>query len=109
MSGIIGAEPALVGEAYRDGAGHLYNPMCVQPVVVLAAGGDSLTTIQRRCLDAGVIASAYVEEMFATGHDAANREAFSHFTPDTANLVGLAFRAPKKLADKLSKGARLHA
>ena len=52
--------------------------------------------------------SAYVEEMFATGHDAANREVFAKFSPEGAKLVGLALRAEKKLVDKITKGAKMH-
>ena len=59
----------------------------------------------RKCrVDRDVTTSAYVEEMFATGHDAANREVFSRFGPETARL---ALRAEKKLVDKITKGAKL--
>lgn len=45
---------------------------------------------------------------FATGHDAANREVFAKFSPEDAKLVGLALRAEKKMADKITKGAKMH-
>lgn len=107
-TGLAGAEPGLLGELYRDRDGNAYHPMSVQPMVVLAAEGAVLQAAQRRCLDLGIRASAYVEEMFATGHDEANRAVFAEFSPEDARLVGLAFRAPKKQADKVSKGARMH-
>ena len=53
-------------------------------------------------------AAVYIEEMFATGHDEANRAVFSEFGPDDAKVVGIALRAEKKIADKITKGAKLH-
>lgn len=107
-SGIIAQSPAIIGEAYRDAADNVYNPMSIQPIVVLAADQETLRTIHRRTLERNVTASAYIEEMFATGHDAANREAFARFTPDNAKLVGLALRSDKKIVDKICKGAKMH-
>lgn len=108
MSGIVAQNPTLIGEAYRDRAGHVYNPMSIQPVVVLTGDQSVLANAQRRCFEQDVTASAYIEEMFSTGHDAANRDVFAAFAPEDAKLVGIAFRAPKKVADKISKGAKMH-
>lgn len=108
MSGIVAQNPGLIGEPYRDRAGHLYNAMSIQPVVVLTGDQAVLANAQRRCMEQEITASAYIEEMFATGHDAANRDVFGRFAPDDAKLVGIAFRAPKKTADKISKGAKMH-
>jgi hypothetical protein len=107
-SGIVGAEPAIIGEPYRDRAGNLYNPMSIQPMVVLSADATTLSRAQSKCLELDIRASAYVEDMFTTGHDAANRAVFAEYSADDARLVGLAFRAPKKIADKISKGAKMH-
>ncbi len=107
-SGIVAQTPTMIGEAYRDAAGNVYNPMSIQPMVVLVADQETLRTIHKRSLERGVTTSAYVEEMFATGHDAANREAFAKFSPEDARLVGLALRAEKKVADKITKGAKMH-
>lgn len=108
MSGIVAQSPAIIGEAYRDAAGNVYNPMSIQPVVVLAADQETLRTIHGRTLERQVTVSAYIEEMFATGHDTANRDVFAAFRPDDARLVGLALRADKKLVDKMTKGAKMH-
>jgi hypothetical protein len=108
-SGIIADNPAIIGEAYRDAAGNVYHPMTIQPIVVLSADQETLRTIHRRSLERQVTASAYIEEMFSTGHDAANREVFAQFSPDNARLVGIALRADKKIADKITKGAKKHA
>ncbi|MGP4689938.1 DUF2000 family protein [Agrobacterium cavarae] len=107
-SGIIAQSPSIIGEAYRDAADNVYNPMSIQPIVVLTADQETLRTIHRRTLERNVTASAYIEEMFATGHDAANREVFARFTPDNAKLVGLALRSDKKTVDKICKGAKMH-
>jgi hypothetical protein len=107
-SGIVAQFPQIIGEAYRDRAGNLYNPLSIQPIIVLAADRATIEAIHRRALAEGVRASAYVEEMFSTGHDAANRAVFAKFAPDDAKIVGLALRAEKKTVDKITKGARKH-
>ncbi|CDX61489.1 conserved hypothetical protein [Mesorhizobium plurifarium] len=107
-SGIVAQFPEIIGEPYRDRAGNLYNPMSIQPVIVLSADAATLGTIHRRALERGVTTSAYVEEMFSTGHDAANRAVFAEFAPDDARIVGIALRGDKKLVDKITKGARMH-
>lgn len=107
-SGIVAQHPTLVGEAYRDRAGNLYNAMVTQPIIVLAADAARIGEIHRRALARGVRTSAYVADMFATGHDAANREAFAAYGPEDAPVVGLALRAEKKIVDAIVKGARMH-
>lgn len=107
-SGIIAQAPEIIGEAYRDADGCVYNAMSIQPMVVLAADQAALKAIQKRAHERGVVTSAYIEEMFATGHDAANRAVFAQFALDEAKLVGLALRADRKVVDKITKGARMH-
>ncbi|MDP2699182.1 DUF2000 family protein [Thalassospira sp.] len=108
MSGIVAQFPNIIGEAYIDHDQNIYNPLSIQPAIVLAADQGTLTKIHRRVLDRGVTASLYVEEMFTTSHDAANRTVFAKFSPDDAKVVGIAFRAEKRLADKITKGAKMH-
>jgi len=107
-SGIVAQFPGIIGEPYRDRAGNLYNPLSIQPVIVLSADQPTLSAIHRRALERGVTSSLYVEEMFSTGHDVANRAVFGQFAPDDAKVVGFALRADKKLVDKITKGARMH-
>lgn len=107
-SGIIAQNPAIIGQAYRDAAGYVYNPMSIQPIVVLSADQETLRTIHRRSLERDVTTSAYIEEMFSTGHDVANREVFAQFAPEDAKLVGIALRAEKKIVDKITKGSKMH-
>ena len=108
-SGVVAQDPKIIGEAYRDKAGNVYNAMSIQPAIVLAADAATIGAIHRRSLERGVRTSAYVEEMFATGHDAANRATVKQYAPDAMNVVGLALREDKKLVDKITKGARMHA
>ncbi|WP_044563942.1 DUF2000 family protein [Azospirillum sp. B4] len=107
-SGIVGQFPEIIGEAYRDRSGTVYNPLSVQPVIVLAADAETLAVIHRRTLERSLRISLYIEEMFRTGHDTANRAVFADFGPEDARVVGLGLRADKKLVDKVTKGARMH-
>ncbi|AUC10988.1 hypothetical protein BLX90_12750 [Rhizobium sp. Y9] len=109
MSGIVAQTGEIIGEPYRDGAGNVYNPLSVQPIVVMAADQEALRKIHQRSLERDATTSLYIEEMFSTGHDAANRQVFSEFSPETAKVVGMALRADKKIVDKITKGAKLHA
>ncbi|ADY63219.1 MULTISPECIES: DUF2000 family protein [Rhizobium/Agrobacterium group] len=109
MSGIVAQTREIIGEPYRDGAGNVYNPLSVQPIVVMATDQEALRKIHQRSLEREVTTSLYIEEMFATGHDVANRQVFSEFSPDNAKVVGMALRADKKIVDKITKGAKLHA
>ena len=108
-SGIVAQFPEIIGDPYRDRAGNIYNPLSIQPVIVLSADGSMLNAIHRRALERGVTTSAYIEEMFSTGHDAVNRAVFAEFAPDDAKVAGIAVRAEKKLVDKITKGARMQA
>ena len=73
-SGIVGATPGLIGEPYEDATGRRYHPLLVQPVIVLGADVATLHAVYRRAVERDVPLSLYIEDMFATGHDAANRE-----------------------------------
>lgn len=107
-SGIAAQSPDIIGEAYRDRSGNVYNALSIQPMIVLAADRDIMTAIHRRSLERNVTTSLYIEEMFSTGHDAANRAVFAKFAPEDAKVVGIALRAEKKIVDKITKGARMH-
>jgi hypothetical protein len=108
VSGIVGQNPEIIGEPYRDRSGNLYNPLSVQPMIVLSADEATLAAIHRRSLERGVTASLFIEAMFSTGHDAANRAVFAQFAPEDAKVVGIALRADKKIVDKITKGAAMH-
>jgi len=108
-SGVLGANADLLGDDYEDADGNLYAPLIIQPMIVLSADAAGLKTIHARGLARGVRLALYIAEMFATGHDAANRAAVSQHTADDLDIVGLALRDERKLVDKITKGARMHA
>ncbi|MBX5164911.1 MULTISPECIES: DUF2000 family protein [unclassified Rhizobium] len=107
MSGIAGGHPEIIGEPYKDRAGNLYNPLSIQPIIVLSADEATMSAVHRRALERDITASLFIEEMFATGHDAANRAVFAEFAPNDAKVVGIAIRAEKKIVDKITKGATM--
>ncbi|HET7411301.1 MAG TPA: DUF2000 family protein [Pararhizobium sp.] len=107
-SGIVAQYPDVIGKPYVDRAGNAYNPLSVQPMIVLSAGAETMAKIHRRSLERGVTTSLYVEEMFSTGHDDANRAVFAEYAPEDARVVGIALREEKKIVDKITKGARMH-
>lgn len=108
-AGVVGADPGLLGERYEDAAGNVYNPLVVQPMIVLSADAGTLQAIHRRALERRARLSLYIEEMFTTGHDAANRAAVRQHAPDAMKVVGLALREDRKTVDKITKGAKMHA
>lgn len=108
MSGIIGGTPSIIGEPYIDSGNNRYLSLSSQPVVVLTGPANVLRNARTRALSRNVPTAVYIEEMFATGHDAANREVFRLHSPEEENIVGIALRADKKIADKITSGARMH-
>lgn len=107
-SGIIGATEGIIGEAYRDASDQTYLPLCIQPVIVMKTNRNRLKTILNRANSRNIPASIYIEDMFTTGHDAANRETVTHYETADLPLVGIAVRGEKKEIDKVVKGAKLH-
>jgi hypothetical protein len=107
-TGIAGSAPEAMGEPYADAAGFRYSALLGQPVMILAADRSTLLRARRQAQERGLTCAAYVEAMFSTGHDAANREAFLSESAEAPALVGIAIRGPKKDVDKAAKGARLH-
>jgi hypothetical protein len=106
--GVVGAAGGLLGERYEDAAGNLYNALMIQPIIILSADRETIKAIYRRAMERGARLSLCIEEMFSTGHDAANRAAVRQYEPSELNVVGLALREEKKLVDKITKGARMH-
>jgi hypothetical protein len=108
-SGVVGANQGLLGELYEDAAGNVYHALMVQPAIVLSGDAATLKAIYLRTLERGVRVSLYIKEMFDTGHDAANRAAVRQRAPSDMDIVGLALRDERKLIDKITRGAKLHA
>jgi hypothetical protein len=109
ISGVTaGAGEPVVGEPYVDGDGVRYLPMLRQPVLVFEAGADKLRTVHRRALEREAQFAIYTAELFATGHDEDNRAAVRAVATADLDLVGIALRAPHKVADAIVRGLRRH-
>ena len=108
VSGVAGTNPDVVGEAYRDASGNEYLPMFVQPVLVYEADAAALRRAYERAMDRGVTPAIYTAELFATGHDEANRAAVAAVAAEELDLVGIAFRAERKTVDKVVDRLRFH-
>ncbi len=107
-SGIVGPGGDLIGDRYEDASGQSYKALMIQPMIVLTTDLAGLKKIHGRALTRGVDMAIYIEEMFATGHDEANRAVVKSCETDALNLVGIAMRDDKKLIDKVTKGAKMH-
>lgn len=109
VSGLIGgASERIVGEDYVDADGARYLPMLVQPLLVLEAGAAKLQTVRRRAAERGVTMAIYTADLFATGHDEANRAAVRAVATDDLDLVGIGIRAAHREADAILRGLRRH-
>jgi len=107
-SGVVGGDAALLGEPYEDASGVAYSPLLIQPMIVLTTDGAGLKKIHERALNRGARLAVYIEDMFATGHDAANRATVRQYATADLPLVGLALRDDRKTVDKITKGAKMH-
>ena len=107
-SAVAGGVPGVIGERYEDGSGHTYLPMFRQPVLVYAADAQALARVRRQATGRGMDVAVYIEEMFKTGHDEANRAAVLAVAAEEMSLVGLAVHGPRNAVDKILKGLPLH-
>ncbi|ALM51972.1 DUF2000 family protein [Halomonas huangheensis] len=108
MSGITARYDDIIGASYQDAHGYPHLPLCGQPVIVLSASPETLSRIRQRAREREVITATYIEEMFTTGHDEANRAVFSESDLERNNVVGIGLRADRKQVDKITKGAVMH-
>ena len=109
ISGVVGAaDEQVVGEPYEDADGHIYLPMLRQPVLVFEASAEKLKTVHQRAATRELNFAIYTAELFETGHDEANREAVRAVSTEDLDLVGIAIRAPHKLADGVLRGLKRH-
>ena len=107
-SGIAAAFPECVGEPYEDGSSTQYLSLIGQPILIYGADAAALSRALERALARGVKPAVYIEEMFKTTHDAANRAAVKAVARGDLNLVGLAIRAERKVIDKIVDGLKFH-
>lgn len=107
-SGIIGGTDGIIGADYVDGSDKKYFPLCIQPILIMKTNRAKLQTILLRANRRHVPASIYIEHMFSTGFDEANRETVLKYPSEALPLVGIAVRGERKIIDKVVKGAKLH-
>lgn len=107
-TGLAAAHPHLVGAEYRDADGHIYHPLLGVPVLVFEATAEQLRASRERASRRDQPLAIYTSDMFATGHDAANRATVAAVAGPDLDLVGLALHGPKNGVDRILKGARLH-
>lgn len=108
VSGIAGTVAGVVGEPYRDASDNEYLPMFVQPVLVYEADAAALRRAYERAMSRGVTPAVYTRDLFETNHDEANRAAVAAVRAEELDLVGIAFRAVRKVADKVVDRLRFH-
>jgi hypothetical protein len=108
VSGVAGTDPQSVGEPYRDASGNEYLPMFVQPVLVYEADAAALRRAFERARDRDVTPAIYTADLFATGHDEANRDAVAAVAVEDLDLVGIAVRAERKTVDKIVDRLEFH-
>src|SRR5690348_1928695 len=107
--GIAAAFPECVGEPYADGSGTPYLSLIGQPILIYGAPDRAaLSRTLDRALARNVKPAVYTEDMFATTHDAANREAVRDVARADLNLVGIAMRGERKVIDKIIDGLKFH-
>ncbi|HEX6959035.1 MAG TPA: DUF2000 family protein [Ferrovibrio sp.] len=107
-SGIAAAVPDCIGEPYIDATGRSYARMAGQPILVFAGDLPQLQKAHRAALERDLTVVPYIEAMFATGHDAANRAVFRESNPESHHWAGLALYGERKAVDKAVKGLSLH-
>ncbi|NPV19677.1 DUF2000 family protein [Bradyrhizobium aeschynomenes] len=109
-SGIAAAYPECIGAPYEDGSATSYHALIGQPILIYGAPDRAaLARALDRALSRDVKPALYTEDMFKTTHDDANREAVRAVARADLNLVGLAFRAERKVVDKVIDGLKFHA
>ena len=107
-SAVAGGAPETIGEPYADADDNAYLPMFRQPVLVYAADAAALSRVRALAAGRGLATAVYIEEMFKTGFDAANRAVVAAVGADDLPLVGLAVYGPRNAVDKVMKGLALH-
>ena len=108
VSGIAGTVEDVIGEPYEDGSANRYLPMFRQPVLIFGATGPDLRRAFGRARQREIEVAVFTDELFVTNHDEANRAAFKAVAEPDLSLVGIAFRADRKEADKVVKGLKFH-
>jgi hypothetical protein len=64
--------------------------------------------VRERAVRRGVSTAVFTADMFATGHDEANRAVVAAGRGADLDLVGVAVHGQRNAVDKIVKGAALH-
>src|SRR5258708_22411834 len=107
-SGISAANPHLVGAPYADADGQQYLRLLGVPVLVFEGSAADLSAARGRTLDRGIPLAVYTRDMFATGHDAANRAVVAAVPGSHLHLVGIAVHRPQNAVDKIFTSTHPH-
>ncbi|WP_405585003.1 DUF2000 family protein [Streptomyces sp. NBC_01190] len=108
VSGLGSRLPEVIGEPYEDADGTPYLPMFRQPVLVFEGTKEILTAAHSRALSRALPRAVFTADLFATGHDEANRAAVRAVHREQLDVVGLSVYGPRNAVDKVLKGARMH-
>ena len=108
VSGIARRAPEVIGEPYADADGTQYLAMFRQPVMVFAAGKETLAAARARAVSRDVALSVFTADLFSTGNDRDNRAAVRAVPGGDLDLAGLAVYGARNAVDKIVKGACMH-
>lgn len=108
VSGVAATNKDLVGLAYEDASKSTYLPMFAHPVMVFVSTGGELRRTLERATSRSVPVAIYTNDLFGTFNDVDNRAAVASVAREELDLVGIAFCAERKTADKVLKGLKLH-
>lgn len=90
VSGIAATDPETVGEPYEDASANRYLPVFRQPGLVFEASREELRRAFDRAMQRSVDLAIFIDELFGTPRDAANRAAVRAVRPEDLSLVGIA-------------------
>ena len=107
-SGVAAVHGDTIGKPYEDGSGHRYLEMFRQPVLVYEADAAGLGLVRERAVAREMPVAIYTDDMFATGHDEANRAVVRAVAAEALHLAGVAVYGPRNAVDKVVKGLALH-
>lgn len=101
ISGVTAAHPELVGADYADADGAQYLRLLGVPVLVFEGSAETLRSARAKAAQRELPMAVYTRDMFATGHDAANRAAVRAAPTVELDLVGIGLHGPKNAVDKI--------
>jgi hypothetical protein len=108
LASALAGRDGVIGEPYEDASGRRYLAMFGQPVLVFSASAEELDTVRRRCADRDLPVAIFIDELFSTGDDEANRAAVRAVASEKLALAGLGVHGGRSIVDKTLKGLRLH-